>query len=192
MKQHDIASARVTAKRYMGSACRTSKKLSSIVFDASLLASHVPADVPGNLKIRPLAKDDFSKGYLELLGQLTSVGNIDQKAFEKRFEAMKASVPNYHIVVIEDTETKKVVGSATLVVEMKFIHEAGSRGRVEDVVISSEMRRQKLGAVLLKTVVSLGKAIGVYKMSLECVPELLPFYSQFGFKNDCNFMTQRF
>ncbi|EFP11296.1 hypothetical protein GCK72_017535 [Caenorhabditis remanei] len=164
----------------------------SSIFDASLLAPHVPQDIPENLKVRPLAKDDFSKGYLELLGQLTAVGDLDQEAFEKRFEAMRVSVPNYHIVVIEDINSQKVVGSASLVVEMKFIHGAGSRGRVEDVVVSSEMRRQKLGAVLLKTLVSLGKSLGVYKMSLECVPDLLPFYSQFGFKDDCNFMTQRF
>ncbi|PIC27152.1 hypothetical protein B9Z55_019490 [Caenorhabditis nigoni] len=164
----------------------------SSVFDASVLAPHVPPGMPENLIIRPLAKDDFSKGYLDLLGQLTSVGNIDQEAFEKRFEAMRVSVPNYHIVVIENTETGKVVASASLVVEMKFIHDAGSRGRVEDVVVDSAMRRQKLGAVLLKILVSLGKSLGVYKMSLECVPELLPFYSQFGFKDDCNFMTQRF
>ncbi|CAI2354412.1 unnamed protein product [Caenorhabditis sp. 36 PRJEB53466] len=162
------------------------------VFDESLLVSHVPTDVPADLKVRPLAIDDFSKGYLELLAQLTSVGNLDKEAFEKQFEAMKKSVPNYHIVVIEDRATEKVVGSATLVIEMKFIHEAGSRGRVEDVVVDKEKRGQKLGAVLLKTLVSLGKSLGVYKLSLECKPELLPFYSQFGFEDDCNFMTQRF
>uniref|UniRef100_A0A8R1DQN3 Glucosamine 6-phosphate N-acetyltransferase n=1 Tax=Caenorhabditis japonica TaxID=281687 RepID=A0A8R1DQN3_CAEJA len=162
------------------------------IFDESLLAPHIAPDVPSNLKVRPLRIDDFSKGYLDLLGQLTSVGTIDQAAFEKQFHAMKSSVPNYHIVVIEDITNGKIVGSATLVIEMKFIHETGSRGRVEDVVVDREMRRQKLGAVLLKTLVSLGKSLGVYKLSLECKPELLPFYSQFGFENDCNFMTQRF
>uniref|UniRef100_A0A1I7T5X5 Glucosamine 6-phosphate N-acetyltransferase n=1 Tax=Caenorhabditis tropicalis TaxID=1561998 RepID=A0A1I7T5X5_9PELO len=164
----------------------------SSIFDASLLAPHIPKTLPDNLKIRPLEKNDFSKGYLELLGQLTSVGNVDQEKFENQFEAMRTSVPCYHIVVIEDINTNKVVGSASLVLEMKFIHEAGSRGRVEDVVVNSEMRRQKLGAILLETLVSLGKSLGVYKLSLECVPELLPFYSKFGFQNDCNFMTQRF
>ncbi|CAA94884.1 Glucosamine 6-phosphate N-acetyltransferase [Caenorhabditis elegans] len=164
----------------------------SHIFDASVLAPHIPSNLPDNFKVRPLAKDDFSKGYVDLLSQLTSVGNLDQEAFEKRFEAMRTSVPNYHIVVIEDSNSQKVVASASLVVEMKFIHGAGSRGRVEDVVVDTEMRRQKLGAVLLKTLVSLGKSLGVYKISLECVPELLPFYSQFGFQDDCNFMTQRF
>ncbi|CAO4379741.1 unnamed protein product [Caenorhabditis nigoni] len=94
------------------------------------------------------------------------------KKHEKRYEAMRVSVPNYHIVVIENTETRKVVASASLVVEMKFIHDAGSRGRVEDVVVDGAMRRQKLGAVLLKTLVSLGKSPGVYKMSLNASQSL--------------------
>lgn len=162
------------------------------VFDKSLLDSHIPADVPANLKVRPLAKNDFSNGYLDLLAQLTSVGNLSQEAFEKQFEAMERSVPNYYIVVIEDTITQKIVGSATLVLEMKFIHDAGCRGRVEDVVVDQKKRGQNLGALLLRTLVSLGKSLGVYKLSLECKPELVPFYSKFGFQDDVNFMTQRF
>ena len=35
-----------------------------------------------NLYIRPLQVDDFDKGYLELLKQLTSVGNVTKEQFE--------------------------------------------------------------------------------------------------------------
>ena len=47
---------------------------------------------------------------------------------------MKASKLHY-IVVIHDQERDKVVGSATLVVEHKFIHTAANRGRIEDVIV---------------------------------------------------------
>ena len=37
-----------------------------------------------NLYVRPLQMDDFNKGYLELLMQLTSVGNITKEQFESK------------------------------------------------------------------------------------------------------------
>ena len=41
----------------------------------------------------------------------------------------------HYIVTIHHKESDKVVGSATLVVEHKFIHTAANRGRIEDVVV---------------------------------------------------------
>lgn len=87
-----------------------------------------------------------------------------------------SSDPDYKILVLEDTETGKVVGTASLIVERKFlrglgkvIHNDNSRllkprhcnlntvkltvlafcpqcGHIEDVVIDSSKRGQKLGA----------------------------------------------
>ena len=37
-----------------------------------------------NLYIRPLQLNDFDKGYLELLKQLTTVGNISKEDFESK------------------------------------------------------------------------------------------------------------
>jgi hypothetical protein len=42
--------------------------------------------------------------------------------------------------------------------------------------------------------VRLAKHLGVYKLSLECKPTLVPFYMRFGYKVDEGnlFMVQRF
>lgn len=42
-----------------------------------------------------------------------------------RFAKMKVS-GDYFVTVIEDTRSNAIIGSATLVVEHKFIHECGS------------------------------------------------------------------
>ncbi|GFG35092.1 hypothetical protein Cfor_05024, partial [Coptotermes formosanus] len=60
------------------------------------------------------------------------------------YTTMKACPNTYFVTVIEDTSTNQIVGSATLVVEQKFIHEC-ARGRVEDVVVSSNYRGKQLG-----------------------------------------------
>ncbi|PIO68223.1 acetyltransferase, GNAT family [Teladorsagia circumcincta] len=88
----------------------------------------------------------------------------------------------------------RVVGAATLVIEWKFIHQAGCRGRVEDVVVDKDMRGKKMGALLNRVLVGLAKKVGVYKLSLECKDSLIPFYELYGYSKDVgnNFLVQRF
>ena len=41
---------------------------------------------PGTgLRVRSLNIDDYDRGFLELLGQLTSVGNISREAWTQRY-----------------------------------------------------------------------------------------------------------
>ena len=95
---------------------------------------------PGEgLMMRPLSLGDFHRGFLPLLSQLTTVGEVAEEQWQKRFNRMLSMQDTYLVTVIEDTTTGQVVGSATLVVEDKFIHNCGRVGRVEDVVVSKEV-----------------------------------------------------
>ncbi|CEF68877.1 Glucosamine 6-phosphate N-acetyltransferase [Strongyloides ratti] len=168
------------------------------LFRENLLLGHVKDNVPEEFKLRPLHIDDYNKGYLELLGQLTTTGDVTETEWIKRFNSMKSTsdgVPqSYYIAVIEDLTTKKIVGSVTLVIEFKFIHHAGCRGRIEDVVTDKNYRGRRISHILNRTLVSLAKELGVYKLSLECKDSLIGFYGNFGFKKDegNNFLVQRF
>lgn len=87
--------------------------------------------------IRPLSASDYSRQYLQLLAQLTVVGEIDEQSFRSkffssmtpagltlctgRFDEMRAA-KMYYIIVIEDEEEGKVVAATTLFLEYKFIH----------------------------------------------------------------------
>ena len=46
--------------------------------------------------------------------------------FSARFNQMKECPDNYFVTVLEDTETNQVIGTATLVKESKFIHDASA------------------------------------------------------------------
>ncbi|GMS84226.1 hypothetical protein PENTCL1PPCAC_6401 [Pristionchus entomophagus] len=170
-------------------------KGSSFLFDSSILADEIVGHVPNGLRVRPLHIDDYDKGFLHVLSQLTSVGEIDRSSWEWRFRSMQRTIPStYFVCVVEELDSTRVVGAATLVLEWKFIHSAGSRGRVEDVVVDESMRGKKLGVLLNDVLVRLAKQMGVYKVSLECNDKLIPFYEQFGYKKDAgnNFLVQRF
>merc|ERR1719233_2553331 len=71
---------------------------------------------PGEgLRVRSLCLEDYDSGFLELLGQLTSVGDISREEWETRFLAMKSCMNTYYVVVVEDRNLARVIGAATLV-----------------------------------------------------------------------------
>ncbi|ESN94236.1 hypothetical protein HELRODRAFT_68685 [Helobdella robusta] len=149
---------------------------------------------PGEgLKLRPLSADDFAKGcYLDLLKQPNLVGQIFTETILSRFNLMKSTPSTYFIFVIEDLEKQKIVASATVVVERKFIHECSSRGRIEDVVVDEGYRGLQLGKLLVVVGEFLSKKLGCYKTSLECSDGKVEFYEKVGFKIDGKHMVKRF
>jgi len=55
---------------------------------------------------------------------LTDLEGLTKADFEKNFDVLR-SKKDYYIVVVEDTEVKKVVSTATLFIEDKFVHKNG-------------------------------------------------------------------
>lgn len=133
------------------------------------------------LLVRPLQLEDFNNGYLDLLSQLTTVGNVNEEKFKNQFYAMQRG-GGYYVTVIEDTRNNKIIGAATLVTEFKFIHECALRARLEDVVVNTTYRGKQLGKLIVLTVSLLSKKLGCYKMSLDCKDKLIPFYKSIGYK----------
>lgn len=149
---------------------------------------------PGpDLVTRPLERGDYAKGYLELLSQLTRVGSYSKEKFEAQFDAMKQMPGCHYIVVVENSNSGRVVASATLVVELKFIHTAALRGRVEDVVVHSDYRQLRLGSMLVELLTMLSKELGCYKVTLDCKENMLGFYLKYGYVNEGQlFLSKRF
>ncbi|XP_018571247.1 probable glucosamine 6-phosphate N-acetyltransferase isoform X2 [Anoplophora glabripennis] len=146
------------------------------------------------LLVRPLALSDYSKGYVQILSQLTSVGNVSTADFEGQFRNMQKA-GGYYVTVIEDTRNNKIIGASSLITEFKMIHNCGLRGRLEDVVVNNTYRGKQLGKLIVLTVSLLAKKLGCYKMSLDCKDSLIPFYKSIGYKlepGNANSMIVRF
>ncbi|XP_067010692.1 probable glucosamine 6-phosphate N-acetyltransferase isoform X2 [Anabrus simplex] len=151
---------------------------------------------PGDqLRVRPLCPADYDRGFLELLEQLTTVGNVSKEQFLKRFAAMKAAEGTYYVTVVEDSLRNRVVAAATLVVEQKFVHNAGVRGFLEDVVVNNTYRGKQLGKLIVATVGLLAEYLKCYKITLTCKDNLIPFYKSLGYVLEAgngNYMQMRF
>lgn len=89
------------------------------LFSSDLIAPAVAAALPEGYIARSLRLSDYQAGFLDCLRVLTTVGEISQEAFDERYNWI-LSQDTYYILVIEDTNTGKVVGTGNLLVERKL------------------------------------------------------------------------
>lgn len=128
--------------------CAMAKPAPSL-FPPALLGE-LPAKVSGHPRfvLRPLSVHDFSKGaparrapappssravlrsslhagFGLLLSELTDTEGLSQSDFERRFEELQRA-GDYYVVVVEDEHFRKIVATAALLIEKKFVHKCGS------------------------------------------------------------------
>jgi glucosamine-phosphate N-acetyltransferase len=129
-------------------------------------------------QLRSLSSSDFD--VTRLLSQLTAVGDVTVDMFQAHFAAMQRA-GNYHIVVIEDTTTRTLVGTATLLTELKFTHACGKVGHIEDVVADASYRGQGFGKILILGLLDVARSLGCYKVILDANEKNTGFYEKCGF-----------
>jgi glucosamine-phosphate N-acetyltransferase len=126
---------------------------------------------------RKLEESDYHKNYLQLLAQLTEVGQITPDEFTIILAKIKSQ-----IWVFEDTSANKIVASASIFLEQKFIHGGGIVAHLEDVVVDEGYRGAQLGKKLIANIIEKARESGAYKIIADCKNELLSFYSKNGFQ----------
>jgi len=137
------------------------------------------------IKIREIEEDDLEKGFLESLDFLRKASNIDKNNAKEILKKIKLN-PNHIIhVAIDD---KKIVGSTTLLVEQKFIHDGGLVGHIEDVVVRKDYEGKGIGIKLVTSMLEYAKEKNCYKTILDCKDDVKQFYERIGFKHESNVM----
>lgn len=131
-----------------------------------------------NLTIREIELSDLSNGFLESLDSLKQASNLTSDQAKQIFETIKQNPSQIIYVVLKDS---KVIGAATLLIEQKFIHHGKCVGHIEDVVISKEFQKSKIGTELIKTLLQRAESEGCYKTVLNCLENISPFYEKIGF-----------
>lgn len=133
-----------------------------------------------NIVVRDLEAGDFHKGYLELLSQLTTVGDYSEEQFRARFEELHSRGDTYKVVVIEDVEKQRIIATATLFIELKLIRGCGKCGHIEDVVVDGSYRGLRLGLRVIDALTEAARGAGCYKIILDCSEENVAFYEKCG------------
>jgi len=136
-----------------------------------------------DIKIRDIVESDIDIGFLESLDHLRKASNLDREIAEN---ILKKIIENPdHIIHVAEIDGK-IVGSTTLLIEQKFIHDGGKVGHIEDVVVSKEYEGRGIGIKLVTSLLEVANTKNCYKTILDCKDELIPFYERIGFKQESN------
>ena len=135
--------------------------------------------------IREIEEDDLEKGFLETLDFLRNASDLDKNKANEILKKIKQN-PNHIIYVAIDN--KKIVGSTTLLIEQKFIHDGGLVGHIEDVVVRKDYEGKGIGIKLVTSMLERAKEKNCYKTILDCNDDVKQFYERIGFKRESNGM----
>ena len=138
-----------------------------------------------DVTIRKLEEKDLFRGFLTSLDSLKKASDLNEDKAKDVFNKIKSN-PNHivFVVILDD----KVVGSTTLLIEPKFIHQGGKVGHIEDVVIAKEVQGSGIGEKLINFILEYAKKNDCYKTILDCSDDVKPFYEKIGFKKHSNSM----
>jgi len=135
--------------------------------------------------IREIEEDDLEKGFLETLDFLRNASDLDKN---KANEILKKIKQNSNHIIYVAIDNKKIVGSTTLLIEQKFIHDGGLVGHIEDVVVRKDYEGKGIGIKLVTSMLERAKEKNCYKTILDCKDDVKQFYERIGFKCESNGM----
>lgn len=118
--------------------------------------------------------------YCALLKQLTSL-DINQITYEKflsQFHKIKSN-PFHKIIIAK--KNGKIIGTVSILIEPKFIHELSYVAHIEDVVVDSSYRSYGIGKLLINRAIEISKEFACYKITLDCAEKNVEFYKKNGF-----------
>jgi glucosamine-phosphate N-acetyltransferase len=154
---------------------------------------------------RRLEINDYNLGYLQLLEQLTNVGDIPYNEWTTRYKEIQNN-PCIQIWVMVDTVecqntfgtaepelaatpfgvalhgTNTIIATGTIILEPKFIHNNGTVGHIEDIVVDKDKNGLGIGKKLIDELVNIAINNGCYKVILNCSETNIGFYEKAGFK----------
>ena len=137
------------------------------------------------IEIRKIEEGDLENGFTETLDFLSDTNKLDKNNIKEILKKIKQN-PNHIIhVAIDD---KKIVGSITLLIEQKFIHDGGLVGHIEDVVVRKDYEGKGIGMMLVTSMLERAKEKNCYKTILDCKDDVKQFYERIGFKHESNGM----
>ncbi|KAF1929338.1 acyl-CoA N-acyltransferase [Didymella exigua CBS 183.55] len=151
------------------------------LFSPELISPEVLKALPEGYTCRPIQRQDYHNGFLDVLRVLTTVGDVTEEAWNERYTWMSNRSDSYYLLAILDTSLR-IVGTGALIVERKFIHNLGVVGHIEDIAVAKDQQGKKLGLRIIQALDFVAEKVGCYKSILDCSETNEGFYVKCGFK----------
>jgi glucosamine-phosphate N-acetyltransferase len=128
------------------------------------------------LTIRLMFATDLQRGFLATLASLKPCDLTEEEAVEVFRKRMRQKIQTY-VALMEG----RVVGTASLIIEPKFINHGGVVGHIEDVAVHQAYQHHGVGGQLVRHLLDVSRQQGCYKVILDCADDVIPFYEKLGF-----------
>lgn len=133
-----------------------------------------------NYVIRDLRLEDYHNGFIDCLEALTIVGNITEDMFQRTFkERQRIGIKT---IVAVEKDTKRVLGTASMFYEPKFIRECSVKAYIEDVCVAPYAQKMGIGKSLVKYLQKKALGDNCYKILLTCSDDNIDFYKKMFFE----------
>ena len=125
--------------------------------------------------IRQLNSKDYNEIF-SLFNQLTDAPIINKELYTSIIN----NLSDKHTILVYELNNK-IVGTITLIIEQKLIHGGKCVAHIEDLVVDSNNKNQKIATILLKYCIEEAKKYNCYKVILDCNEDLIEFYKKNNF-----------
>jgi glucosamine-phosphate N-acetyltransferase len=141
-----------------------------------------------NIVLSELTDDDNYVEYCLLLKQLTNIDveKINLESFRQHLNIIKSNP--FHKIIIAKSDNK-IIGTTTILIEPKFIHDISYVAHIEDVVVDQTFRSGGIGRLLMEYAINYSKENNCYKIILDCADSKIGFYEKFNFNVKENHMA---
>ncbi len=135
-----------------------------------------------DFKIRLLKRGDLNQDFIRTLSSLDwNIFNTSLDTLHDAQTARELSSKLLKTYVAVDNENK-IVGTASLILEPKFIHDGGGVAHIEDVSVSDFSQGCGVGTALIQHCIEVANINDCYKIILSCSSENVRFYERCGFR----------
>ncbi len=131
--------------------------------------------------LRRLNKNDYEQ-FLVLINQFRET-DFTEKDFILTLDKIEK---NSEIWIIENED--KIIASATIIFEYKFIFDISCLAHIEDVIVDINYRRKGYGKILINHLKEIAKSNNCYKLTLDCNDTNVNFYTACDFEKRGNQM----
>jgi glucosamine-phosphate N-acetyltransferase len=135
-----------------------------------------------NFTIREIEERDLQRGFFETLANLTEVGNISNDTTSSNNILQRIKSNSLHKIFVAVNDEGEVIGSITLLIEQKFIHDGGRVGHIEDVVTKKGYEGLGIASALIERTLEFARTNRCYKVILDCSEKNIAFYEKHGFR----------
>ncbi len=126
--------------------------------------------------VRRMVIDDVYRGFAKALSALVQVNQSPVELLRQFLARRKRGVFTYVAV-----ENNRIIGTASIFIEPKFIHDGRPAGHIEDVAVHKKHQGKGIGRLLIDKILRFCNKKNCYKVILDCDGEVIEFYKKFGF-----------